>query len=162
MNSAKWALLGTDTTTNAQIFRDEGDLWRGINLDTEFSCKETKKAESVREIFSGLDKRYACPADSPNFTFYTVDVKGLLCRPINARQAKLEIKRGFEYGELTHANNGARLFTKWVEIEIFDCTISVAVMLRSPFPCFSSSLNSPFLSTLFWFTLVRTDNGDTC
>jgi hypothetical protein len=26
MNSAKWALLGTDTTTNAQIFRDEGDL----------------------------------------------------------------------------------------------------------------------------------------
>lgn len=121
--------------------------------------KQKKLSQYERSLVAWTNGMHA---RSPIFTFCTVDVKGLLSRPVNGRQTNLERKSGFEYGELTHANNGARLFTKWVEIKIFDCTISVALMLRSPFACSSSSLNSPFLSTLFWFTLVRTDNGDTC
>lgn len=37
VDGAKRAFLGTDTTTNAQTFRDEGDLGFGAHFDTELS-----------------------------------------------------------------------------------------------------------------------------
>lgn len=37
MNRTKRALLWANTTTNAQAFRDEGDLGLGRNLDAKFS-----------------------------------------------------------------------------------------------------------------------------
>lgn len=39
MDGAKRTLFRTDTTTNAQIFRDECDLWCSVDFDTQFSCK---------------------------------------------------------------------------------------------------------------------------
>lgn len=37
-DGAEWALLGTDTTTNAEVLGDEGDFRRRLNFDTEASA----------------------------------------------------------------------------------------------------------------------------
>lgn len=35
---AKYVLLDADTTTDAEEFRDEGDLVGGFHFDTELAC----------------------------------------------------------------------------------------------------------------------------
>ena len=37
VNGSEWALLGADTTTNAQTLGDEGDLRSGIDFDAKLA-----------------------------------------------------------------------------------------------------------------------------
>ena len=40
MNGSEWALLGADTTTNAQALGDESDLRSGIDFNAELACAD--------------------------------------------------------------------------------------------------------------------------
>lgn len=40
VNGSEWALLGADTTTNAQALGDESDLRSGIDFNAELACAD--------------------------------------------------------------------------------------------------------------------------
>lgn len=45
-------LFGADTTSNAERFRDEGDLGSRVNLDTHLSCKRPKQHRDQSRIIT--------------------------------------------------------------------------------------------------------------